>query len=45
MAAVKGLKPMPGILAGVLIKTGEQMFASLLVKPLTGQMERAFREW
>jgi HlyD family secretion protein len=44
MAALKGLKLMPGMPAEVFIKTGERTLASYLIRPLADQMERAFRE-
>jgi HlyD family secretion protein len=44
MAALKGLKLVPGMPAEVFIKTGERTLASYLTRPLADQMARAFRE-
>lgn len=38
------LKLMPGMPADVFIKTGERTLADYIVKPLTDQMNRSFRE-
>ena len=41
---IGGLRLVPGMPAEVFIKTGERTLASYLLKPLTDQMQRAFRE-
>ena len=44
LAGFSSLKLVPGMPAEVFIKTGERTLASYLLKPLSDQMQRAFRE-
>lgn len=44
MAALDGLRLVPGMPAEVFIKTGERTLANYLARPLLDQMARAFRE-
>ena len=41
---LKGLKIVPGMPVDAFIRTGSRTFASYITKPITDQMERAFRE-
>jgi HlyD family secretion protein len=44
LARLQGLALMPGMPSEALIKTGERTALSYIVKPLTDQINRAFRE-
>lgn len=41
---LKGLKILPGMPVDAFIRTGSRTFASYIAKPISDQMERAFRE-
>ncbi|MBL7406523.1 HlyD family type I secretion periplasmic adaptor subunit, partial [Escherichia coli] len=44
LARLNGIKLVPGMPAEVFIQTGERTMFSYLIKPLSDQVRRAFKE-